>query len=162
MRAIHAGAILLLGFTAAARAEPYSALQQIVLEHFPGARVESSDGKLRASHETMTYTLHRSLKTGEVLAPTFRQEGPRQGGFILEVESVESRYEGAALVPQILQGPYWATFIDAVPIAGRDAHHRIRFAYRGIAEVFRKEIHAAMPSSRREIPRRSSAGTNIK
>ena len=38
-------------------------------------------------------------------------------------------YQGAALVPQELQGPYFPTFLNAPPTENGQNHYQIHFAY---------------------------------
>jgi hypothetical protein len=116
-------------------AEPLSAdlikqLSNAIMEHCPEAEIAISEsGVFTAKHGTMMYTLHSTSKTGEVYPQTYQKEGPNFKGFILTVSLQDGRYEGAAVVPQTLQGPYFPTLIDAPGTGNGQKHYRITFSY---------------------------------
>jgi RHS repeat-associated protein len=48
---------------------------------------------------------------------------------MLTVVLHDGKYEGAAMVPQTLQGPYYPTFLDAVPMDSGKKHYQVHFSY---------------------------------
>ena len=47
---------------------------------------------------------------------------------MLTISLNEGNYEGAAVIPQTLQGPYFSTFIDATNLKADGKHHFVSFA----------------------------------
>jgi hypothetical protein len=95
----------------------------------PNAQIEKSDEGFVAKDGTMLFTIHGRSKTGEVSATTHQEEGPNFRGFLLRISREDGTYQGAAVVPQTLQQPYFQTFIDARPTDGGAAHYHIRFSF---------------------------------
>ena len=124
-------------------------LSGAIRKHCPEAVIEVTGDGFAAKHGTMTYTLHGRSKTGEVSAETYPQEGPNYKGFMLSVALRDGGYEGAAKVPQTLQGPYFPTFLDAVPVDAGKKHYYIHFSYGNrIDRELMKAIVDAIPRSR--------------
>lgn len=88
-------------------------LRAAIEEHCPDAQIEVTESGFTAKHGTMMFTLHSKSKTGEVYPQTYQEEGPNFKGFLLRVSIQKGPYQGAAVIPQTLQGPYFPTFIDA-------------------------------------------------
>ena len=95
------------------------------------------------------FTLHSKSKTGEVYPETYQQEGPNFKGFILRVEVLDGKYEGAAVMPQTLQGPYFPTFIDAPSVEKDKQHYEVRFSYGSRLDPdLKKAIFEVIPKTR--------------
>jgi hypothetical protein len=102
-------------------------ITKAIRKHCPDATFATTKQAFEAKFDTMTYTLHQRGKAGEAYEKTYQEEGPKWKGFILRVELREGKYEGAAVIPQTLQGPYYPTFIDAANVGTK--HHFVSFAY---------------------------------
>ena len=48
---------------------------------------------------------------------------------MLTITLNDGNYEGAAGIPQTLQGPYFSTFIDATKLKAERKHHFVSFAH---------------------------------
>jgi hypothetical protein len=104
-------------------------LKATIRTHCPDATFATMKNEFVAKFDTTTYTLHARAKTGEVYEKTHQEEGPNFKGFILRVELREGKYDGGAVVPATLQGPYYPTFIDGANLNGK--HHWVSFSYGG-------------------------------
>jgi hypothetical protein len=104
-------------------------LSTTIREHCPDALIEISESGFSAKHGTMMFTVHGKSKTGEVFPQTYQEEGPNFKGFLLRVSLKEGAYEGAAVVPQTLRGPYYPTFIDAPRTENGVHHYWVRFSF---------------------------------
>jgi hypothetical protein len=105
-------------------------LSATIKENCPEAEITIGEGgAFTAKHGTMMFTVHSTSKTGEVYPQTFQKEGPNFKGFILTVSLQEGRYEGAAVVPQTLQGPYFPTYIDGPATDDGRKHYWVTFSY---------------------------------
>ena len=115
----------------------------------PDAQVGVSNGVFTEKRSTMMFTLHSKSKTGEVFPQTYQQEGPNFKGFILTVSQQEGRYQGAAMIPQTLQGPYFPTFIDAPATEDGNNHYWVTFSYGGrFDEKVRSAILDLLPRTK--------------
>lgn len=110
-------------------AELIEKLTGVITNLCPDAVIEVDEHRFSAKHDTMVYTIHSRSKTGEVYQQTYEQEGPGFRGFILTVALNDGKYEGAAMVPQTLQGPYFPTFIDAPSTGDGERHYQVHFSY---------------------------------
>ena len=129
-------AVLVTVHAATAEAPPDELVQkltQAIRKHCPDATIEVSKQAFVAKFGTMTFTLHGRSKTGEVSPKTHQEEGPNYKGFMLHIALHDGRYQGAAVVPQTLQGPYFPTFIDA-PAATHTPSSRVRAESRSATE----------------------------
>jgi len=151
-------ALVILAFGIPVMATPppenvFKKLTETIRKHCPGATMEVTEKGFKAKHGTIVYTLHAQSKTGEVYAQTYQQEGPNYKGFILTISLHDGKYEGAAMVPQTLQGPYFPTFIDAVPVENGKKHYQIHFSYgNGLDRELMKAILDTIPRSRLQQP----------
>ncbi len=124
-------------------------IQKIVRQHYPDVEITQKNGWLSAKHGTMIFTVHRHLKTGEILETTDRVEGPNAEGFVLSLSVQEGKYEGAAVVPQILGEPYWQTYIDRPKTEDGQGHYVINFSYGSrLDKDFMKTVFEALPKSK--------------
>jgi hypothetical protein len=125
-------AFLVSGGSAFAEAPPDEMVKKLtatVRKHCPDATVEVTNEGFVAKFGTMTFTVHGRGKSGEIFAQTHQQEGPNFKGFLLHVSLRDGKYEGAAVVPQTLQGPYFPTYIDAAAVEKQDKHYFVSFSY---------------------------------
>ena len=96
----------------------------------------------------MDFTIHSRWKTGEISEKTRTVEGPNYRGFMLEVSLQEGLYQGAAVVPQTLDRPYWKTYIDAINKEDSGKHLWVSFSYGGrIDQKFFQAIFKSLPQS---------------
>jgi hypothetical protein len=142
-------AIVVAAGSALAEPPPDEMVQKLtkaIRTHCPDARFEVTKQEFVAKFETMTFTLHRRVKGGEVFPDTYQEEGPKVKGFILRVTMREGTYGGAAAVPQILQEPYFATYIDAKAVENNAKHYFVHFSYGSrLDEDLKKAISEAIP-----------------
>jgi hypothetical protein len=123
-------------------------LTKAIRKHCPDATFEMTKQEFVAKFETMTYTLHARGKSGEAFERTYQEEGPKFKGFLLRVELREGKYEGAAVVPQTLQEPYYSTFIDASNVEKDNKHHFVHFSYGGrLDPELKKAIIEVIPKT---------------
>jgi hypothetical protein len=112
----------------------------------PKAVIRYSDGAFTAKTGTMVFTLHSRSMTGEYSANTYKEEGPNYRGFLLSVRVEPGRYNGQAVVPQELHGPYYATYIDDPKEVDGKTHYVISFSYGSrIDQKLKKAIMDALP-----------------
>lgn len=104
-------------------------LTDAIRAHCPNATIEVTKEGLIAKHDTMLYTVHRRSKGGMVSPETYQEEGPNADGFLLRVALHDGRYQGAAVVPQTLNAPYFLTYIDAPAASRPDTHYFVTFSY---------------------------------
>jgi len=151
-------ALVVLAFAIPTMAAPppndmFKKLIETIRKHCPDATIEVTEKGLKAKYGTIVYTLHARSKTGEVYAQTYQQEGPNYRGFVLTISLHDGKYEGAAMVPQTLQGPYFPTFIDAVPVEVEKKHYQVHFSYGNrLDHEIIKAIFDAIPRSRPHQP----------
>jgi hypothetical protein len=145
---------VVLAFVIPAMAVPppkdmFKKLTETIRRYCPDATIEVTEKSLKAKYGTIVYTLHARSKTGEVFTRTYQQEGPNYKGFILTVTLHDGKYEGAAVVPQTLQGPYFPTFVDSVPVENGKTHYQVHFSYGNrLDRELMKAIFDAIPKSR--------------
>ncbi|HEY7310080.1 MAG TPA: hypothetical protein VH643_12030 [Gemmataceae bacterium] len=131
--------------------ELVKALTKTIRKHCPDAKIEVTKQAFVAKYGAMMFTLHGRSKSGEFFPETHRQEGPNFKGFILHVEVHDGRYQGAAVVPQTLQGPYFPTFLDAPAFEKGNQHYLVKFSYGSrIDPDLKKAIFEAIPKTRFE------------
>jgi hypothetical protein len=134
-------------------------LTETIHKHCPDAKIEVTKEGFLAKFGTMMFTLHGRSKSGEVSRDTYSQEGPNFKGFILRVAVHEGKYQGAAVVPQTLQEPYFATFIDAPAVEKENKHYVIGFSYGSrIDPDLKNAIFEAIPTTRFEPRAKSERG----
>ena len=93
--------------------------------------------------------------TGEFSPKTYQQEGPNFRGFLLTVTVQKGRYEGQAVVPQELHGPYFPTYISAPMTEDGKNHYWITFSYGGrLDPKLKQAIFAALPGGKFQSGRR--------
>ncbi len=84
--------------------------------------------------------------TGEISSETQQREGPNFQGFLLTVNVEKGRYEGQAVIPQELRGPYFPTFIDGPATEDGKNHYWITFSYGGrLDPKLKQAVFAALP-----------------
>jgi hypothetical protein len=110
-------------------AELVGKLTAVVREHCPDAQIALTNGLFTAKSGTMIFKLHPRQMTGEILTNTFQEEGPNYKGFVLTVGVENGAYQGQAVVPQELHGPYYPTFLAAPPTEDGTNHYWITFSY---------------------------------
>jgi len=124
-------------------------LTEMIRKHCPEAKIEVTKQEFVAKSGTMMFTLHGRSKAGEVSPVTYQQEGPNFKGFMLRVSVNEGKYQGAAVVPQTLQGPYFPTFIDAPPVEKENKHYWVGFSYGSRLDPdLKKAIFEAIPTTK--------------
>ncbi len=124
-------------------------LKTVIQKHSPEAQFEVTEQGFTAKEGTMIFTVHNRSKTGEVFPTTRQEEGPNYKGFYLHVSLQPGKYEGAAVVPQTLAGPYFSTFIDGVSTDKGDHHYWVHFAYGGrLDPVLKQAILETVPRHR--------------
>lgn len=121
-------------------------LTKAIRTHCPDAQFEVTKQEFVAKFDTMTFTLHRRGKGGEVFPDTYQEEGPNVKGFLLRVTMRAGEYREAAAVPQIRQEPYFATHIDALAVEKNAKHYFVHFSYGGrLNKDLKKAISEAIP-----------------
>ena len=121
----------------------------LVKKHYPKAKIERENSALKVSFDTMVYTVHNQMMTGEFHEKAVKQEGPRAKGFILFILVREGPYQGQAGVPQTFQKPYWQSYINAPKTKDEKNHYFFRLKYRHqINEDFMKELFNILPGSK--------------
>lgn len=121
-------------------------LTQVIRKHRPEAQFEVTKDAFTAKTGTMMFTVHARSKSGEVFEKTYQEEGPNYKGFVLTVATYPGPYQGAAVVPQTLQGPYFQTYLDATPTEKGDEHYLVHFAYGSRLDAdLKKAIMDAIP-----------------
>ena len=124
-------------------------LTDTIRKYCPEAKIEATEYAFIAKYGTMMFTLHSVSKTGEVSPQTYQREGPNVKGFILGIALQDGKYEGAAMVPQTLQGPYFPTFIDAPATDDGKKHYQVHFSYGSRLDPgLKKAIFEAIPKTR--------------
>lgn len=123
-------------------------LTDVIREKCPDAQIEVTEKEFIARHGTMQFTMHGRSKTGEVSSATFQQEGPNFKGFLLKVSQQPGPYQGAAVVPQTLQQPYYPVYIDAAATEDGQSHYWVTFAYGSrLDPELKKAIFETIPKS---------------
>ena len=124
-------------------------IRKLVKKHFPDAVVFQDKRKLTAKHGTMVFTIHRHWKTGKIRKETDQVEGPNYQGFVISISVQDGRYEGQAMVPQVLNQRYWQTYIDRPPTENGNGHYVINFSYGSrLDKDFMRAVFEALPKSR--------------
>ena len=124
-------------------------LNETLRKHCPEAVIEVTKEGFTAKYGTIVYTLHNRSKTGEVYPQTYQQEGPNFKGFMLTISLQSGKYGGAAVVPQTLSGPYFPTFLDAVPTEDGKKYYQIHFSYGSqLAPELKKAIFETIPKTK--------------
>ncbi len=148
-----AGCIFAAGARLSSAAPPpgelVTKLTAVVREHCPDAKFEPTDQAFTAKHGTMEFTVHRIASTGEVMPATDQQEGPNIKGFLLVVSIENGQYGGPLALPQVLNGPYYPTYVDRPPAGDHEHYYSINFSYgSAIAPQLKHAILAALPRSK--------------
>ncbi len=124
-------------------------VSKLILEHYPDAEIIQGNGKLIAKHDTMIFTIHRHLKTGEILEKMDQVEGPNFKGFILSISTENGKYVGQAKVPQTIGKRYWETYIDRPLTDDGKGHYVINFSYGfSLDRKFMKALFEVLPRTR--------------
>lgn len=128
-------------------------LTEVIRKQCPDAEIAVTKDSFVAKNTTLTFTLHGRYLTGEINPQTHQEEGPNLKGFRLEITLHQGPYVGMAAVPQVLEGPYFPTFIDAPATDDGKQHYWIRFAYgKGLDPVLKKAILEAIPRTQTPKP----------
>lgn len=139
-------AVLALASSVMAGGPPDDFVQKtidVIRKQCPQAAVDVRKNGFAAKYGTMQYTLHSVAMTGEVSKQTYQEEGPDYKGFMLDVSLLDGLYQGQAAVPQTLRGPYFATYLNAMPAGAK--HYEIRFSYGSrLDPELKKAIFAAL------------------
>jgi len=104
-------------------------LTAVIQEHCPDAAIVTTNGVFTAKHGTMMFTEHGRSMTGEFSERTHQREGPNFKGFLLTITVRLGDYEGQAVVPQELHGPYFPTYINAPVTQDGKNHYWVTFSY---------------------------------
>lgn len=124
-------------------------LTAVIHKHCPEAETTVTDEGVIAKSGTMKFIVHARSKTGEIFSRTHEEEGPNFKGFLLRISMHEGPYQGAAAVPQTLQGPYYSTFIDAPATENGNGYYWVSFAYGSRLDAGLKQaILEAIPRTR--------------
>lgn len=130
-------------------AEVVKKLTAVIREHCPDAAIDATNNVFVAKYGTMMFTLHTRFMTGEVSRETRLQEGPNFKGFILTVGVEKGRYEGQAVVPQELHGPYFPTYINGPATEDGKNHYWITFSFGSRCDPKLKQaVFAALPGGK--------------
>lgn len=129
-------------------ADLVEALSGAIRKRCPDAKIGVSEQAFVASYGTMMFALHGRSKTGEIFPQTYEEEGPNFKGFILRIVLHDGKYQGAATVPQTLQGPYFRTFIDALATDDGKKYYEVRFSFgNGLDPQLKEAIFEALPKT---------------
>ena len=124
-------------------------LTAVIRAYCPEAAIETGNNLFTAKYGTMMFTLHGKSMTGEITATTHQEEGPNFKGFVLMVSMEKGPYTGQAVIPHVLHGPYYPTFIDGPPTKDGTNHYRIVFSYGSrLDPKLKQAIFDALPKSR--------------
>lgn len=126
-------------------------LAETLRRQCPEAKIDVTDNGMVAKQGTMMFTLHGRYMTGEIRSQTHQEEGPNFKGFLLKISLHEGDYDGQAVVPQTLHGPYFPIFIDAPMTADGKRHYWVSFSYGSrLDEELKKAILGAIPRTKFE------------
>lgn len=122
-------------------------LRSTLRQHCPDLALTVEEGELIAKKGTMLFTVHGRSKSGEIFPQTYQEEGPNFKGFMLRIKQVKGVYEGAAVVPQTLRGPYYSTYIAAPATKDGLNYYWVRFSFGGrLDENLKNVIYEAIES----------------
>jgi hypothetical protein len=88
-----------------------------------------SDSALVAQYQTQPFLIYGRYQTGELAAKPDTEIGPNYQGFLLKLGMRTGKYTGQFVVPQELHGPYWTTYVNAVPIKGGNRYLWVSLSY---------------------------------
>ncbi|HEX3890055.1 MAG TPA: hypothetical protein VHX90_04305 [Verrucomicrobiae bacterium] len=134
--------ILMAGLICKAEPPPDAVVQKlttVIHEQCPDAIIDTTNGLYIAKYGTMMFTLHSVGINGEISSKTYQAAGPNFKGFILIIGIEKGPYQGQAVIPQELKGPYFPTFIDAPLTEDGKNHYWITFSYGGRLDPKLKE-----------------------
>ena len=93
-------------------------LLSVIQKYKPKANVEEEGNRLVYRFHTQTFKIHTIHKTGHISEKAHDEEGPDVDGILVSLSLHKGQYSGAAEIPQVINRPYWKTFINAYPVAG--------------------------------------------
>ncbi len=118
----------------------YSCLRPLFLKHYPQAVSEVRADRLHFEHDTRTFLIHVPLKTGE-WQEAAEVRGPNRRGIVCNIQLVEGKYNGQAVLPQTIDERYFKTLVTAVASQRRDAYLYVHLSYPdGVGREFMREF----------------------
>ena len=127
-------------------------IMNVVKKYYPKAKLEFKNGGIQISHDTMIFTVHGAMMTGNYYEQTRKEEGPQGRGFLLFIKVVEGPYQRQAVVPQTLRKPYWKTYINAPQTKNKKNYYWINLKFGHlIKKDFMKELFSILPQSKNPL-----------
>ncbi len=111
-------------------------IETLLRTYYPDASVSVTDQKIEFTYDTMEFSVHHSLMTGE-WQPAVKTEGPKRpsvidrrlnkhGGILGSLELHPGRYDGQAILPQTFDVRYFKT-LGLAPESAK--HHCYLYAH---------------------------------
>lgn len=115
-------------------------LRKLTDKHYAGAKFEFVAGEYQVSADTMTFTLHRTYRDGQISMDTDQVIGPQYRGFVITADDIgKNSYGGPLMIPQTLRKPYWHTYVNQIqdPVSGSNLWVRYEYGSRVNADFHR-------------------------
>ena len=135
-------------------ASVHDRLHALLVKSCPSASLKLSDntGEIVADYHSRDFQVYTIFKNGKIADQPHSERGPEYDGFLLRVTWQPGEYHGAAEIPQDVRKPYWTTYINAVPVPGKQGYLWIQLSYgartdREILKTLKAAIGAIVGSS---------------
>ncbi len=116
-------------------------VSEIVSEHYPEVKMQREGDVYTFAHATRPFMVHGRSMTGQVSESAREVVGPSYTGFILRLDYHDKNQVYQPELPQLLNKPYWSTYIIRFDIEADKKHYFISFSYGSrLDEAFRKKI----------------------
>lgn len=97
------------------------ALRPITQALLPVPEVKTNgQSSLTISYRAQTFKIHGNSMTGEFSKEAHDEIGPTFKGFVLFVDVQPKGEVNQAETPQVVQQPYWKTYVQVTPVAGSE------------------------------------------
>ena len=122
--------------------EVESAVKDLILKHYPDAKLTLNERFFAAQANTMEFTVHNVMRDGSIKEIPDKYPGPKHDGFMLSVTSKEGVYGGPLMLPQTLRHPYWETHVGQIVRKDNSSHLFINYKFG--SHVKRTEFHRSI------------------
>jgi len=109
--------------------EAKTALKELILTHYPDAKLILNERFFAAQANTMEFTIHRTMRDGTITEIPEQRIGPKHNGFMLSVALNQGQYGGPLILPQTLSRPYWNTHVAQIVNRDNDSHLFVKYSF---------------------------------
>ena len=131
--------------------EAETALKDVILKHYPEAKLTLNERFFAAQANTMEFTIHNIMRDGSTKEIPDKHPGPKHDGFMISVALKEGVYGGPMFLPQTLREPYWETHVGQM--VNQDGKSHLFISYKFGSNMKGTDFHRAILVLLRSTPR---------